>query len=238
MGRALGEPTACDETKAARSGGGGFSRRRAARATNARRARRAARAAGQERREARRRRPPLSGRSAWTRKARRRARKRRRRAAGRRGRSRNLRPAPDTPAPRPDPARRGTGSALPPRPPRRLRPPVRRPRAAAARAAKRRRRARTRRRNGERGDERPCAIGRSASATVKAKTPPRRSGSGNFAPLSPDSHRAAGDPGRIRTCDLLLRRQLLYPAELRSRVIRNLARSAGFARRVCPKKIP
>ncbi len=28
---------------------------------------------------------------------------------------------------------------------------------------------------------------------------------------------AYGDPGRIRTCDRLLRRQMLYPAELRSR---------------------
>ena len=27
-----------------------------------------------------------------------------------------------------------------------------------------------------------------------------------------------GDPDRIRTCDLLLRRQLLYPAELRGRL--------------------
>ena len=29
-----------------------------------------------------------------------------------------------------------------------------------------------------------------------------------------------GDPSRIRTWDLLLRRQLLYPAELRDRVMR------------------
>ena len=28
-----------------------------------------------------------------------------------------------------------------------------------------------------------------------------------------------GDPCRIRTCDLLLRRQLLYPAELRDRTV-------------------
>ena len=27
-----------------------------------------------------------------------------------------------------------------------------------------------------------------------------------------------GDPCRIRTCDLLLRRQLLYPAELRDQI--------------------
>ena len=32
-------------------------------------------------------------------------------------------------------------------------------------------------------------------------------------------HRSTnGDPDRIRTCDLLLRRQLLYPAELRDRI--------------------
>ncbi len=48
---------------------------------------------------------------------------------------------------------------------------------------------------------------------------------------------AGGAPGRIRTCDLLLRRQALYPAELRARGVcvhqvrrcrKNLARPEGF----------
>src|SRR5271165_3706269 len=45
-----------------------------------------------------------------------------------------------------------------------------------------------------------------------------------------------GDPGRIRTCDLLLRRQLLYPAELRSR--RNLARATRRLPKGQPLSLP
>ena len=35
-----------------------------------------------------------------------------------------------------------------------------------------------------------------------------------------------GTPGRIRTCDLLLRRQTLYPSELQARLLLSLALGA------------
>ncbi len=35
----------------------------------------------------------------------------------------------------------------------------------------------------------------------------------------PENKQATGEPGRTRTCDPLLRRQMLYPPELRARVL-------------------
>jgi hypothetical protein len=50
------------------------------------------------------------------------------------------------------------------------------------------------------------------------RIPAAEAGQNNFrAPPIPYGEADPGDPGRIRTCDLLLRRQLLYPAELRGR---------------------
>ena len=49
----------------------------------------------------------------------------------------------------------------------------------------------------------------------------------------------SGTPGRIRTCDLLLRRQALYPAELRARNSRWRLHSLGLgpARQPIPLKM-
>ena len=72
-----------------------------------------------------------------------------------------------------------------------------------------RRRERQRRRS-------PRCLARRNSEHFLPKTKSLRQSHGAFPRESLGTKIRTGDPGRIRTCDLLLRRQLLYPTELRS----------------------
>tara|TARA_B100000214_G_scaffold275331_1_gene205374 strand:- start:383 stop:583 length:201 start_codon:yes stop_codon:yes gene_type:complete len=48
--------------------------------------------------------------------------------------------------------------------------------------------------------------------------------------IAVDFPRVFGDSGRTRTCNPLLRRQMLYPVELRSRRMENNRKTRGKAR--------